>query len=521
MRIYILFLLSLIILIISTLSFFQIGAYDSLLTTHQIDRVNNKQLFLEWVPHSSISYVYIIKILSIFTSEVSKINFIGFTLNNLIASFISYYISHFITSNIKLRLLTFVLTGIYFSNFMAVFYWDHIGFTLGLLLLALYLSKKDYKILVSLIFSFLFFLKIQIFVGLFLSYLILKIIDLKKNKITLFEFLKFKAFFIAVLLMTFLTIMTIYELDVIADYFGYIYGRYSNVDSSIPFSNTEVGSNYSIFKIFKVILYPLNIKLEFLTLNFTIMTFILQIIIYFSYFFLIKKKNGYEVISFLLISQLFFSAYLGRGFMTNMAYFPLILIYVSENLGKRYKLIPGIYSILLFFFLFINELVPIKKFLQEYKVSDDYLISYHKTKIQKQENILIDNIPYEPNSNELFKSVKNDLEFLSNQIYLNNNFFIFGHYTKMLFFLDGRDFINKYPFTYVLNEHIFTKNFSKKDEYIYDIKEQINKSEYAIVNKSEYSKSDINYIESNYLSNFKLIKKKGELSIYSKTIKNE
>ena len=338
---------------------------------------------------------------------------------------------------------------------------------------------------------------------------------------TFFEFLKLKAFIIAVLLITFLAIIIIYDLDVIADYFGYIYGRYTNIDSSIPFSNTDVGSNYSILKIFKVILYPLNIKIELNTINFTIITFFLQIIIYISYFFLIKKKNRHEVISFLLVSQLLFSAYLGRGFMTNMAYFPLILIYVSENLNQKYKFIPGIYCIFLFFILFINELVPIKNFFNENNKSEDYLISHHKTKIQKQENILIDNIHYKLNDNLLFISVKNDLEFLSKQRYLSNNFFIFGHYAKMLFFLDGRDFYNKYPFTFILNEHIFTKYFKKRDEYINDIIEQISNTEFVIVNKSEYSKSDINYIESIYLSNFKLIKKKEGLSIYSKVINQE
>ena len=83
---------------------------------------------------------------------------------------------------------------------------------------------------------------------------------------------------------------------------------------------------------------------------------------------------------------------------------------------------------------------------------------------------------------------KNQLNFLENQIYLNN-FFIFGHHLQF-YFIEDKDFNNKYPFTRVLDEYIFSKNFKNQRAYKLEQINLINNSEYVLVHN--YSTQMIN-----------------------------
>lgn len=165
--------------------------------------------------------------------------------------------------------------------------------------------------------------------------------------------------------------------------------------------------------------------------------------------------------------------------------------------------------------LFFNEFYPLKKIIYKNIKVNDPIFSSNNFKISRADQIHF-NYVNSDNMGEVLPKIRSQLLFLKNQSYLDNNFFIFGHHLQLLFFLDGRDFNNKYPFTRIINENIFSKNYNDKKKYQNDQLEIIKNSKYVILHKYEYSKQDIKKIMNIYLQNFKLFKKFDDIFIYSK-----
>ena len=123
MRIYLISAYAITILIVNIISLHNIGGYDSLLAYNQIVRSINKDLISEWVPHSSYLYPFVIKFFHLFISSPKILNDFLFLSNSLIFSLITFLISKKITSSKNIQDISFLLAGLYFSNFMGVFYW--------------------------------------------------------------------------------------------------------------------------------------------------------------------------------------------------------------------------------------------------------------------------------------------------------------------------------------------------------------------------------------------------------------
>ena len=111
--------------------------------------------------------------------------------------------------------------------------------------------------------------------------------------------------------------------------------------------------------------------------------------------------------------------------------------------------------------------------------------------------------------------VKNQLNFLENQIYLNNNFLYLAIISSFFFYRD-KDFNNKYPFTRVLDEYIFSKNFKNQRAYKLEQINLINNSEYVLVHNYEYTNDQLIRIKSIYLKEFTLFRKFNEIRIYKR-----
>ena len=94
--------------------------------------------------------------------------------------------------------------------------------------------------------------------------------------------------------------------------------------------------------------------------------------------------------------------------------------------------------------------------------------------------------------------------------------FIFGHHLQFLFFIEDKDFNNKYPFTRVLDEYIFSKNFKNQRAYKLEQINLINNSEYVLVHNYEYTNDQLIRIKSIYLKEFTLFRKFNEIRIYKR-----
>ena len=515
MKVYLILIYAIIILPLNILSLLNIGGYDSLLAFHQIYRSLEKSLIDEWVPHSSYLFPFIIKLFGLIFDSPRLIHNILYFSNALVFALICLMITREFSNSKKIQILSFTLSGIYFSNFMGVFYWDHLGFTLSLIILHSYLKKKF--LIIALFLYSLFLLKLQIFAATSIALTIIIFIDLLKKQI---EFKKILEFFfqnIFIFIIFSVLISLIYGIDFFREYFGYVHGRFVSIDPNIPFANKEIGSNYSFYKIIETIFFPLNISLTDLGFNFSIFNFTLQIFFYISYVILFNKEVSQKnILLFLLISHIIFASYLGRGYLTIIIYLPLIFTFVLEKkIKEKYQLIFSSLLVFIFMMLFFNEFYPLKKIIYKNIKVNDPIFSSNNFKISRADQIHF-NYVNSDNMGEVLPKIRSQLLFLKNQSYLDNNFFIFGHHLQLLFFLDGRDFNNKYPFTRIINENIFSKNYNDKKKYQNDQLEIIKNSKYVILHKYEYSKQDIKKIMNIYLQNFKLFKKFDDIFIYSK-----
>lgn len=515
MKVYLILIYSIIILPLNILSLLNIGGYDSLLAFHQIYRSLEKSLIDEWVPHSSYLFPFIIKLFGLIFDSPRLIHNILFFSNTLVFALICLMITREFSNSKKIQILSFTLSGIYFSNFMGVFYWDHLGFTLSLIILHSYLKKRF--LIIALFLYSLFLLKLQIFAATSIALTIIIFVDLLKKEIGFKKILEF--FFQNLLIFIFFSILIslIYGIDFFREYFGYVHGRFVSIDPNIPFANKKIGSNYSFYKIIETIFFPLNVRFKDLGLNFSILNFTLQIFYYFAYVILFNKQVGKKnIIFFLLISHIICASYLGRGYLTIIIYLPLIFTFVLEKkIKEKYHLIFSSLLVFIFIVLFFNEFYPLKKIIKNQSEVIEPLYSSNNFKISRADQIHF-NYVNSDNMEEVLPKIKSQLLFLNNQNYLDNNFFIFGHHLQLLFFLDGRDFNNKYPFTRIINENIFSKNFNNKKKYQDEQLELINNSEYIILHIFEYSKKDIEEIMNIYLKNFNFIKKFDDIYIYSK-----
>ena len=517
MRIYLISAYAITILIVNIISLHNIGGYDSLLAYNQIVRSINKEIISEWVPHSSYLYPFVIKFFNLFISSPKIINDFLFLSNSLIFSSITFLISKKITSSKNIQDISFLLSGLYFANFMGVFYWDHLAFTLSLLILLLYLSNNRI-VLISLIFYFLFLLKIQIFAATIISYYLILIIDLIKNKIYLKFFLKIVLINFFIFIASSLFILILYSSSFFLEYFGYIYGRYTSIDPNTPFSNESIGSNYSLKNIVYRFIFPLNLDFRKISVNFTIITFLLQCIFYFAYFLIFSKRDikNRNILIYITLSHILFCSFLGRGYLTTICFMPLIFVFISEYyLNLSLRKIATILLIFTFSLLFSNEIFQYKSFFDDNINIKDKIVSKSNFNINSPENFHYKYVNSDKKS-EKMQIVKNQLFFLEKQIYLNNNFFIFGHHLQFLFFLEDKDFNNKYPFTRVLDEYIFSKNFNNQTAYELEQINLINNSEYVLVHNYEYTNDQLSRIKSFYLKDFILFRKFDDIVIYKR-----
>ncbi len=517
MRIYLISAYAITILIVNIISLHNIGGYDSLLAYNQIVRSINKELISEWVPHSSYLYPFVIKFFHIFISSPKILNDFLFLSNSLIFSLITFLISKKITSSKNIQDISFLLAGLYFSNFMGVFYWDHLAFTLSLLILLLYLSNNR-VVLISIIFYFLFLLKIQIFAATIISYYLILIIDLIKNKIYLKSFFKIILINIIIFIISSVLILILYSSSFFLEYFGYIYGRYTSIDPNTPFSNESIGSNYSLKNIFYRFIFPLNLNIKNISINFTIITFLLQCIFYIAYFLIFSKRDikNRNILIYITLSHILFCSFLGRGYLTTICFMPLIFVFISEYyLIISLRKITSLLLIFTFSLLFSNEIFQYRSFFDKNTNKEDKIVSKSNFKINSPENFHYKYVKSDKKSKTM-QVVKNQLNFLENQIYLNNNFFIFGHHLQFLFFIEDKDFNNKYPFTRVLDEYIFSKNFKNQRAYKLEQINLINNSEYVLVHNYEYTNDQLIRIKSIYLKEFTLFRKFNEIRIYKR-----
>ena len=515
MKVYLILIYSIIILPLNILSLLNIGGYDSLLAFHQIYRSLEKSLIDEWVPHSSYLFPFVIKLFGLIFDSPRVIHNILFFSNSLVFALICLMVTREFSSSKKIQILSFSLSGIYFSNFMGVFYWDHLGFTLSLIILYSYLKKK-YLIIALCLYS-LFLLKLQIFAATSFALTIIIFIDFIKKQLEFKKILEifFKTIFIFILFS--ILIYLTYGIDFFKEYFGYVHGRFVSIDPNTPFANKEIGSNYSFYKIVETIFFPLNMKFWDLSLNFSILNFTLQIFFYIAYIILFNKEvDQKNILFFLLISHIIFASYLGRGYLTIIIYLPLIFTFILEKkIKEKYHLIFSSLLVFIFIVLFFNEFYPLKKIINKNIEVIEPIYSSSKFKISRADQIHFDYVNSN-NKEKVLPKIRSQLLFLKKQNYLSDNFFIFGHHLQLLFFLDGRDFKNKYPFTRIINENIFSKNFNNKKKYQDEQLEIIDNSEYIILHNYEYSKQDIDKIMNIYLKNFKFHKKFDDIYIYSK-----